>query len=348
MKWMGWLAIVIGLGWSGEGDAQRLSEAEEMEWARLVVGPEATEDECANCHTLEHEAWQTTRHYATFKDRHRSDEAKTILENLGERSMKRISTCRQCHYTSGLDDQDRVRAAWGVSCESCHGAARNWLEVHNRPGGDPSADAMEWGDGALETPEARARRLAAAAAKGMAHPARLYDVAANCFGCHTVPDEHLVNVGRHHPGKPFDLVARSQGEVRHNFLDAKGDQKNPPATATELRRLYVVGAAVDLEFSLRNLSRASEAGGDYEQAMIERVGAARAKLAAVLGKVALPGLAAALGRIPAEVGTEVDPALADGLREAARGFVEENDGSALGALDALLPTEYVGTPYEPQ
>ncbi len=348
MRWMGWLIVLVGLGWSVHGGAQRLSEEQELEWARLIVGPEATEDECANCHTLEHEAWQTTRHYATFKDRHRSDEAKEILTNLGERSMKRISTCRQCHYTSRLDDEDRVRAAWGVSCESCHGAGRNWLEVHNRPGGDPNADAMEWGAGAQEAPEARAQRLAAAAAKGMAHPERLYDVAANCFGCHTVPDEHLVNVGKHHPGKPFDLVARSQGEVRHRFLHGTAAAKNPLPEAAELRRLYVVGAAVDLEFSLRNLSRASQAGGDYERAMIERVGAARAKLAAILDTVELPGLAAALGRVPAEVGAAVDPALADGLEEAARAFVEGNDGTALGALDALLPTEYVGTPYQPQ
>ncbi len=342
--------VVLAVVWAGEVGAQRMSESEEAEWAALIVGPENTEDECANCHTLEHEAWQTTRHYATFKDRHRSDEAKEILTNLGERSMKRISTCRQCHYTSRADDSGRVRAAWGVSCESCHGAARNWLEVHNRPGGDPAADAMEWGDGRLETPEARSQRLTAAAAKGMLHPARLYDVATNCFGCHTVPDEHLVNVGKHHPGKPFDLVARTQGEVRHNFLSSSGSPKNPPADAAELRRLYVVGAAVDLEFSLRNLASVSERGGDYHQAMVERVGAARKKLGSILAVVDLPELAAALAAVPAQVGTdtEVDPAVADRLRDAARAFVQSNDGSALVPLDPQYPAEFVGTAYEPQ
>ncbi len=343
------IALAGLLAWSGPGSAQLLDEAGEMALAELIVGPEGTDDECAGCHTLEHEAWQTTRHYATFKDRHRSDEAKEILAKLGERSMKRISTCRQCHYTSSISDAGKIRASWGVSCESCHGPAANWLEVHNRPGGDPAADTMEWGDGQLEAPESRQARLDASAAKGMLHPANLYDIASNCYGCHTVPDENLVNVGKHHAGKPFDLVERSQGEVRHNFVSSTGSPANRPASAEQKRRLYVVGAAVDLEFGLRNLARVGETGGDFHQATIERINAGRAKLAAITGAADLPALAAVVQAIPAslDASNSVDASLADQLRDAAQAFVADHDGTQLAALDALVPTDVSGEAYEP-
>ncbi len=101
-----------------------------------IIGAEDQNQGCITCHALEVEAWQTTRHFATFKDRHRSEEAKKILGALGIRSMKRAEDCNQCHYTS-QESAGRVRAISGVSCESCHGAGRPWIEVHQKIGGDP-------------------------------------------------------------------------------------------------------------------------------------------------------------------------------------------------------------------
>jgi len=331
--------------------AELLNEQQELQRAELIVGPENSEDDCASCHTLEHEAWQTTRHYATFKDRHRSPEAKKILANLGEKSMKRISECRQCHYTS-IVKRDKLRAKWGVSCESCHGPARNWLNVHNRPAGNPSADALEWGQGKSEAPSSRSARLTAAADHGMLHPARLYDIAANCYGCHTVPNEHLVNVGKHHSGKAFDLVARSQGEVRHNFVSSDGAPDHPtnrPASAAELRRMYITGALVDLEYSIRNLSRAEEPKGDFYHAMLSRVNAAQEKLANILKAVKLPAVRAAVEQLPRPVvrASQVNQAVADRIQQAAKTFVATFDGSTLGAVDGLLPKKTVGQPYQP-
>jgi len=332
--------------------AQLLDESQEMARAKLIVGPENGENDCSSCHSLEHEAWQTTRHYATFKDRHRSKEAKKILANLGKKSMKRISECRQCHYTT-IIKRGKLRAAWGVSCESCHGPAKRWLDIHNRPGGNPEADALEWGEGRKESPSAHTARLDAAAAKGMLHPARLYDIAANCFGCHTVPDEHLVNVGKHHSGKDFELVARSQGEIRHNFVSSNTAPDHPgnrPASIAELRRLYVVGALVDLEYSVRNLAHAQQADGAFYQAMQKRVNKVRGRVQGLLKRVQLPGVSAALAKIPQSVtkSAQVSDAMADGLQAAARAFVKENDGSTLAGLDAELPKKYDGDAYQPQ
>ncbi len=55
----------------------------------------------------------------------------------------------RCHYTPQVSN-DQLRAFSGVSCESCHGAGRDWINVHNDYGGKGF-------DHASETPEHRAR-----------------------------------------------------------------------------------------------------------------------------------------------------------------------------------------------
>ena len=53
----------------------------------------------------------------------------------------------------------------------------------------------------------------------MLRPSQLYEVMANCYQCHTVPHEDLVNRGLHSTGNGnFELVEWSQGSIRHNFL----------------------------------------------------------------------------------------------------------------------------------
>ncbi len=329
---------------AGEEAAEKARDAK-------IVGPEQAENNCATCHKLEDEAWQHTHHYSTFVNRHRTPRAREILKNMGLRTMKRVAVCRRCHYTSVLVG-DNIRPEWGVSCESCHGPAKEWVNIHSRPGGNPSAPALKWGAGKTETPAARRARLSAAEAKGMIGPEMLYDIAANCYGCHTVPDEELVNKGGHHAGSDFNLVAWSQGEVRHNFVSSAGAPDRPtnrPATAPERRRLYVVGAMVDLEFSLRNLASVKDKGGAFQKAMIDRVNHGRAKVDAILKAASLPGLAAAVHALPATVGpgTAIPAGAPDALRKATRQFVASNDGSGLGALDALIPKDTKGTAFQP-
>ena len=57
----------------------------------------------------------------------------------------------------------------------------------------------------------------------MNNPHNIYLIARQCYDCHTVPNERLVNVGGHLAGsQDFELVAWSQGMVRHNFLRTGG------------------------------------------------------------------------------------------------------------------------------
>lgn len=325
------------------------STAEAAKVAAKIVGPDGTgTDTCSDCHARETEAWMHTHHFSTFKERHRTPEAEKILAAMGIKSMKRSDTCLTCHYTSVMSG-DNVRPKWGVSCESCHGPARDWIAVHSKIGGAESAKALEWGEGKKETPEQRSARLKAASAKGMIGSEMVYEIATNCFGCHTVPNEKLVNVGGHKSGSDFDLVKWSQGEIRHNFVSSPGAPDNPtnrPASKEELRRLYAVGALVDLEVSLRNLAGTKEKGGKFQTAMIERVNRARAKASPVVTAAGDAALSAAFSAIPESVvaDTVVTTKMADSLAAATRAIQHKAKGYS--ALDAKIPTDAKGTVYK--
>ena len=112
----------------------------------------------------------------------------------------------------------------------------------------------------------------------MIRPRLLYDLAKNCYSCHVVPQEKLVNVGGHPAGSPFELVSWSQGEVRHNTWHNKG-KDNPVADAGRKRMLYLVGRAVDLETALRAVATATKRKL-YAFEMARRADRARKDLAA--------------------------------------------------------------------
>lgn len=332
--------VAIVSGWAQVED--------EKARAAKIIGPMDGDNSCANCHIREAEAWKHTTHFRTFVERHRSAEAKTILSNMGARSMKLSDDCRGCHYTSVLQGE-RLRPMWGITCESCHGAGKEWNDTHNKVGGDPAGTTLKWGDGRSEAPEAKEKRMTAARSHGMIDPTMTYEIAANCFRCHTVPNEKLVNQGKHTAGSDFDLVAWSQGEVRHNYLSSEGAPDNPtnrPATAGEKRRLYVVGTMVDLEISLRNLITASEKEGDFHKAMRERVQRARKKMDAILAAVELPGLQAAVSKVPGTVdgSTALEGDLPDVLAAATRKFAAATVD--LSAMDSQIPSDVKGTVFE--
>ena len=96
-------------------------------------------DACVKCHAAEVNVWKNTPHSKTFEQLHRTPEAKQIARRLGVRSIKYDGRCVACHYTQQMDEGRAVTVA-GVSCESCHGAATDWLDVHQDYGG-PTRDA---------------------------------------------------------------------------------------------------------------------------------------------------------------------------------------------------------------
>lgn len=292
-------------------------------------------DACQKCHAAEIAQWQQTPHHQTIDTLHRRPEAKAIADRLGLRSVKRNDTCVKCHYTPKLK-RGKPRIDSGVSCESCHGPAQDWVELH-----------AEYGPGLTretEPPDARQRRRLASIAAGMNNPSNLYLIAQQCLDCHTTPDERLVDVGGHPAGSgDFDLVAWSQGMVRHNFL--RGAGANAGSTPEALRRMHVVGVMTDLEYSLRAVAKATNAG-TFAKAAAERAARRKQSLWEVQRLINDPLIAPALDAV---AGLELKlgnaaaiTAAADEVSLAAYSFAERSDGARLAAIDGLIapPSQY--------
>ncbi len=298
--------------------------------------PDATKivgsDQCAKCHQAEVQQWMKTPHFATFDALHRTPRAKEIAERLGERSIKRSAVCTQCHYTE-QEQSGRMRVVAGVSCESCHGGAADWISLHADYGGEGVGREQE-------SAEHRAQRVEQSIAKGMNNPHNIYLIARQCYDCHTVPNERLVNVGGHLAGsQDFELVAWSQGMVRHNFLRTGGAANGTP-TPAELRVMYVIGVMTDLEYSLRATAGASEKAA-FGVASAQRAARMKKRLHEVQALINDPQVAAALDAVASlELRLGNSAAIttaADQISGAAKAFAERADGDAMAALDPLLP-----------
>ena len=289
-------------------------------------------DQCAKCHQLEVQQWMHTPHYMTFDSLHRSPHAKEIADKLDLQSIKRNDVCTQCHYTKQIED-GRERVVAGISCESCHGGARDWVAIHADYGGPGVTKATE-------SAEHRAKRIADSVARGMNNPHNIYLIARQCYDCHTVPNEKLVNVGGHLSGsKDFELVSWSQGMVRHNFVSGGGTVNRTP-TPEELRVMYVVGVLADLEYSLRAVAEAS-AKSTFGIASAQRAAKMKKQLIAIQKLINDPQLNAAIEATDAvelRLGNKAAIlAAADAVGKAAFTFAEHPDGKQLAAIDVLLP-----------
>ncbi len=308
---------LLGLPAAAHGASQRLDP-------ERTVGPEA----CAKCHDREYRVWQETAHARIFASLHQRPRAQEIARKLDIHLVRHDSLCLNCHYTPRLLS-GKVTARAGVSCESCHGPARDWLTVHNTFEGRQVQRRAE-------TPDQRRRRQDRNAEAGMRAGGRLYDLVSRCYSCHLVPEERLVDAGGHNPGGSFDLAERFD-RIRHNFVTG-GRTANAPLTAERRRQLYVLGLALELEHALRGLAEARAAGG-YADSRVRRVEAVKKRIRKVQKAVAVPQLAAALAaadglRLEAGNAAEVGHAVAR-VAAAARGFAEQENGSRLAALDAL-------------
>ncbi len=327
------LAVLVGLTiasmCNGTVAAEESSSGPAKRDPAKIVGS----DQCAKCHQPEVQQWMRTPHFATFETLHRQPRAKEIADKLGLQSIKRSDVCTQCHYTMQKQDgRDRVVA--GVSCESCHGDAADWIALHNDYGGAGVTKDTE-------PAEHRAKRVAESIAHGMNNPHNIYLIARQCYGCHTVPNERLVNVGGHLAGsREFELVSWSQGMVRHNFLRT-GGSTNAVLSQEQLRVMFVVGVMTDLEYSLRATAAATEKS-TFGVASAERAARMKKKLHAIQELVHDPLLNSAIDAVATvELRLGNGPAIvaaADAVANAAREFAEKADGAKMAAIDSLLPS----------
>ena len=327
MRFLVGLAVVL---WIPMLTASAEAQVPPLEPAK-VTGAES----CGECHASTFEVWRKTTHATGFKTLHRRESAEAISERLGVRLIKRGSICIDCHYTPTERDAE-VRALSGVSCESCHGAGRDWIEVHNDYGGRGI-------DHRSETAEHRAQRLAASEAAGMRRGSDLYAVASSCFGCHTVPREELVNVGKHSLGSAdFELAEWISGEIRHNFLESflDGDGTvNAERPPEHRRRVYVLGRALALEHSLRGVAEATEQGV-YLRAMLGRLRSALSEIRTIARLGEFPEIEELLTtarEVRAGLGKrEALLAAADRVAELIQAFLARHDGTQLAMLDPLV------------
>ncbi|MEY2479551.1 MAG: hypothetical protein QOI04_478 [Verrucomicrobiota bacterium] len=286
-----------------------------------IVGPES----CGNCHKQEFSAWQKTHHFKTFEDLHRRPSAKVIADKMGVQRIKSEGACVQCHYTSQAAGAE-LKPIAGVSCELCHGASKEWVALHN-----------------VKSQQAKAKE------KGWIAPDDVYALATNCFQCHTIPNEKLVNTSGHAAGSPIELVSWSQGEVRHHFLSGAKNQPNSP---DRLRILYVVGRIVDLEYSLRGVAKSTEKAV-YAVNMAKRVVAAKEKVKAILAVVPkdeLKDIVATADGVSLKLNNEAAiTEAANKISESAKKIASTYKGSDLAAVDPQIPppSEYKGPVANP-
>jgi len=291
-----------------------------------IVGPNA----CTECHKQEAEAWKGSHHFKTFREMPRKKEANEIAERMGVQRIRSESMCLGCHYTV-QEKESRKQPIAGISCESCHSAGEDWLKLHSQFSGKTEK---------TETKAEAEARWKLSESKGMIRPSSLYGLAKNCYSCHVVPQEDLVNKGGHPAGSAFELVSWSQGEVRHNTWHSKG-KENVPANAARKRMLYLVGLGVELETGLRAVSRAS-VRRLYAFEMAKRVDRARRLLGAAAKAAPNVPEIAKMVEYAYSAGLKLNnerflSAAADGVSKLIVSVTEKYDGSTMAGLDSLIP-----------
>lgn len=290
-------------------------------------------DQCAKCHGNEVQVWKKTPHFTTYAELSRRPRSKEIITKMGlTKTVKRNDVCMGCHFTV-QQKGEKLKAIAGVSCESCHGASRDWLTVHNDYGGPTATKASE-SDGH------RQERLKLAEELGMRNTQNLYLIASSCLNCHTVPNEELVNVGGHLAGtEDFELVAYSQGQVRHNFLRTN-NTSNAISTRERLRVMYVVGVIADLEYSTRATSLATQKS-TYGIKVANRAAQKAVLLYELQQKINDPDVQAileAFAEVSLKIGNQQQlDEVAALIKTHGQQFAQSHDGTQLTEIDPMLP-----------
>lgn len=330
MNWLKLLGLAAALTLSTQTASATDSDPEN------VVGP----NECAECHKEEAEIWKGSHHFSTFRKMPRTKEARAIKKKMKIKRLKSQSLCLTCHFTV-QKVKKRPKAVSGISCEKCHGDGKGYLKVHAEFSGHKKKE---------DEPKAKAiQRWKKSEAAGLIRPKALYALAKNCYSCHVVPQEKLVNVGGHPAGSKFELVSWSQGEVRHNVWYNKG-KSNAKASTKRKRMMFLVGLAVEFETAIRAVGVATKKQ-TYAVKMARRAAAARKRLAQA--SKALPRVRElkTMVKLSKSAGLKLNnnralSAVADKVAVETLALIAKHDGSKFAGIDKMIPSEkdYKGKP----
>jgi hypothetical protein len=103
-----------------------------------------------NCHNMpsrgkQVDIWQKSKHASAFKTL-KTEQAEKIAKEKGlKTSASESKDCLCCHVTGYGENSfaEKYDIEEGVTCESCHGAASGWKNIHHKK--DKLADAIEAG-----------------------------------------------------------------------------------------------------------------------------------------------------------------------------------------------------------
>ncbi len=275
---------------------------------------------CGMCHALEEKIGKKTAHQKGYDSLHKKSRAKAIMKNLGlSGRIHKAEQCISCHYTV-QETKGVQETIEGISCESCHGGGKDWIISHS-----------DW-----EVP--LPKRWEEAKDKGMIPSTDIYELGRKCYQCHTISDEKLINQGKHTSGEFFEFARYSQGSIGHNFMQG---HVNQTTSQEKLRVIYITGAMLNLEYSLRAYCMAKNDKGKYFKSMDKNTRKALRNIRDITKKVQIPEVEALIDVLKGEKllleNKKALLLLAEEAGKLAKKFAYNHSGKELEAIDSLLP-----------
>lgn len=303
-------------------DSQDLTSGQSTK-AFDFVGPQ----KCAECHEFELKTLQVSAHQKSFK-LHSQDAATKIAKRLGgEARVDKRDDCAACHYTKKARKNASPELLAGVSCESCHGPAKLWWNLHWK------------GEG-----KSLAKNIAKSEKRGMIRPGRILALIDRCLDCHLVESEALISKGGHPLTEGFELVSWLQGEVRHNFLNSEDYGANMPVSKTRKRQFFIFGRLRQLERQLRAFAPLKDRDGALAKSLGRDILRAYKDLKRARTTLkSLDKIRELLSGIRLKESPEAKiKQAAEGIATLIKDFAKNPKALNLEALDPLLPKEFRG------
>ena len=172
----------------------------------------------------EYFTWSEHDAHAGAYDLLTNRQSQRIAANLGLGNAHEADVCLDCHATNvpAAARGERFQIDDGVSCEACHGAAKDWIETHDDRG-VAHADNVARGLVALDEPVVRAQL---------------------CTSCHVAAPDRFVThriMAAGHPRTGFELDTFSFLQPPHYRID---DDYRERKTASDSATLWAVGQAM--------------------------------------------------------------------------------------------------------